>query len=74
MPGLQNTPQKRDIFNRTLYTVVNFPVTPVFGPEREAGAPTLLVILRLSPAQTLQRQLPFQQQALLQQPERPDSR
>jgi len=73
MPGLQNTPQKRDILNRTLYTALNFPVAPVFGPEREAEAPTL-VILRLSPAQILQRQLPFQQQALLQQPERPDSR
>lgn len=73
MPGLQNTPQKRDIFNRTPYAALNFPVAPVFGPEREAEAPTL-VILRLSPAQILQRQLPFQQQALLQQPERPDSR
>ena len=72
MPDLQHTPPKRDIFNRTLYKALNFPVTPVFGPEREAEAPTL-VILRLSPAQILQRQLPFQQQALLQQPERLDS-
>lgn len=72
MPGLQNTPQTRDIFNRTLYKALNFPVAPVFCPEREAEAPTL-VILRLSPAQILQRQLPFQQQALLQQPERLDS-
>lgn len=73
MPGLQNMPQKRDIFYCTLYTLLTFLVAPVFGPEREAEAPTL-VILRLSPAQILQRQLPFQQQALLQQPERPDSR
>lgn len=72
MPDLQNTPPKRDIFNRTLYKALNFPVAPAFGPEREAEAPTL-VILRLSPAQILQRQLPFQQQALLQQPERLDS-
>ena len=73
MLGLQNTPQKKNIFNRTLYTAINFPVAPVFGPEREAEALTL-VVLRLSHAQILQRQLPFQQQALLQQPERPDSR
>lgn len=73
MPGLQNTPQKRDILNRTLYTAPNFPVAPVFAQEREAEAPTL-VILRSGPARILQRQLPFQQQALLQQPERPDSR
>ena len=73
MPGLHNTPQKKDMFNRNLYTALNIPVAPVFGPEREAEAPTL-VILRLSSAQILPRQLPFQQQALLQQPERLDSR